>query len=529
MIRISQIKLDISEKDIYTALAYKAAGKLRISRDRIKALRIVRHSIDARHKPVVFHVYTVDIETDNEERVLRACRCRQASIFEAGSYMWPDGVPPVKRPVIIGMGPAGLFAGYMLAEAGCYPIICDRGRRVEDRKRDVETFWDTGRLNEESNVQFGEGGAGAFSDGKLNTLVNDRYGRNDKVLRIFADNGADESILYESKPHIGTDKLSIIVASMRKRMQQNGATFLYEHKLTDIEGTDDGGIAARFENGTEISTRALVLAIGHSARDTFDMLYKKGVPMAAKAFAVGLRVLHPQYMIDAASYGEENIGLLPAASYKLTHRSGSGRGVYSFCMCPGGYVVNASSEAGYMAVNGMSYSDRSGAMANSGIIVSVDPDDYGDTSPLAGITYQRMLEDKAYVMGHDRIPVQYYTDYRDRSSHTHDQTDIIKGFKGGIDMTDMSDLLPDVLRESFIEGMEHFNKVINGFAGDKALLAGIESRTSSPVRIHRDGSGRSAFGALYPCGEGAGYAGGIMSAAMDGIYIAEEIWKNPMT
>lgn len=521
MIRIDQIKTDINIDDIEGYLKKTIEKKLRVKKD--FSFEIVRHSLDARQKPKLYDVYSVNVTVDDELNVLRRSGCKQARIIDKKEYVWPKGHVGEYRPVVIGMGPAGLFCGYMLSLAGCRPIICDRGDKVDNRQKDVELFWKEGFLDPESNVQFGEGGAGTFSDGKLNTLVNDRFGRNDLVLKIFVQNGAPKNILYESKPHIGTDILSTVVANMRNRMIELGAEFKYRCRLTDIESYPSH-ISACFNNGDRIDTDALVLAIGHSARDTFKMLYDKGVPMSVKDFAVGLRVLHPKDMIDVSQYGAENTDKgLGAANYKLAYNSGNGRGVYSFCMCPGGYVVNASSIDGQTAVNGMSYSKRDGIMSNSGIIVSVGTKDYGSDDALAGMRFQSELEKKAFKLGNGRIPVQRYIDYlsgnKTSSGISHD------GFKGDIHMTDMSGLLPEGIKRSFIEGMCAFDKTIPGFAGEEAILAGIESRTSSPVRIHRGPDGRSEYGYIYPCGEGAGYAGGITSAAMDGIYIAEEIWK----
>ena len=525
VIRINGLKIGIEDKDCLGTLDKLVRKKLRT--DSIDSVKIVKESIDARHKPEIFRVYTVDVSVHNPEKTLAKSKCRNAVIYKRPEYVWPEGGPSEYRPVIIGMGPAGLFCGYMLAMAGCRPIICDRGKCIEDRRKDVSRFWETGALDTESNVQFGEGGAGTFSDGKLNTLVNDKNGRNGKVLEIFVQNGAPEEILYKSKPHIGTDVLADVVVSMREHIIQKGGEFKYGCKLVSVENSGQLSKAV-FEDGSKIITDSLVLAIGHSARDTFRVLHESGVPMSNKAFAVGLRVIHPQKMINEAMYGLNTAAeIIGAAPYKLTYKASSGRGVYSFCNCPGGYVVNASSEEGRTAVNGMSYSKRDGDYANSGIIVTVTPDDYGSDDVLAGMEFQRELEAKAYRLGQGDIPVQSYPAYRDRYV---DETDPeYDAFKGRIRFTDMSDLLPGELRDAFIEGMEGFDKVIPGFASNKALLAGIESRTSSPVRIERGNDGRSTYGAVYPCGEGAGYAGGITSAAMDGIYIAEEIWKKHLT
>ena len=521
MIRISQIKISIDVKDVDAAIRKNICRKLHIRS--VDSYKLIKESIDARHKPDIYRVYTVGVDLPDEKSVLARSGCKTAEIFEEKPYIWPEGSAGEYRPVIIGMGPAGLFCGYMLAKAGCKPIICDRGRRVEDRRKDVEEFWKSGVLDPDSNVQFGEGGAGTFSDGKLNTLVNDKNGRNMEVLRIFVENGAPEDILYKNKPHIGTDILGDVVASMRDKIISDGGEFLYGYKLVSVENKH-GLTDAIFEDGSRITTDALVLAIGHSARDTYKALYDIGIPMSAKSFAVGLRVIHPQRMIDEAMYGDPDLSeKLGAASYKLTHNTDSGRGVYSFCMCPGGYVVNASSEKGRLAVNGMSYSGRAGRYANSGIIVTVTPEDYESDDALAGIEFQRRLEAESYRLGQGKVPIQSYPAYTE--GRIDPERIDIDAFKGETNMTDMSHLLPPELRDAFIEGMGAFDRTIPGFASNTAVLAGIESRTSSPVRIHRDDNGRSTFGNIYPCGEGAGYAGGITSAAMDGIYIAEEIWK----
>ena len=525
MIRINQIKLHIDEDNSLQALKGIVCKKLRI--DSVDDIMISRLSIDARRKPEIYKVYTIDVQVNNEEAVLRKSRCKQAMIYKPVSYKWPQGQVGEYRPVIIGMGPAGLFCAYMLAEAGCKPIICDRGRDITKRTEDVLNFWNKGVLDPVSNVQFGEGGAGTFSDGKLNTLVNDKSGRNAKVLNIFVKHGAPENILYDSKPHIGTDVLRDVIASMRDYMISLGCEFKYERKLTTID-VKSGITEAVFEDGSRIATDSLVLAIGHSARDTFAELYRLGVPMSAKSFAVGLRVIHPQSMIDNAMYGADAHKLgLGSAPYKLTHQCDNGRGVYSFCMCPGGYVVNASSTVGYTAVNGMSYSGRDSGYANSGIIVTVTPDDYPGDDTLAGVKFQEKLEAECYRLGEGNIPVQTYGSYK--SGHKDTEPVVCDGLKGRINTADLSHLLPEELRESFKEGMEAFDNIIPGFASDDTVLAGIESRTSSPVRIHRNEDGMSEYGGIYPCGEGAGYAGGIMSAAMDGIYIAEEIWKKHLT
>lgn len=549
-------------------LENKIRKQLRLKENETFAFEIVKRSVDARKKPDIFYSYTVDVGGLKEKDVVKRIKGGQISLAEPVQYRFPaHGTKSMRyRPVIVGTGPAGLFCGYMLAIHGYRPILLERGMEVGQRCRQVEKFWKTGRLDEECNVQFGEGGAGTFSDGKLNTLVKDKDGRNKEVLSIFVSAGAPEHILYDGKPHIGTDILAKVVKNMRKVILENGGEMRFDTKMTDlyIEGGKIKGLGIRKrllgETGREecfveerIETDMLVLAIGHSARDTFEMLYRKGVPMEAKPFAVGLRVEHPQNLINRSQYGAEYSKCLPPASYKVTAQTKAGRGVYSFCMCPGGYVVNASSEEGRLAVNGMSYSGREGENANSAIIISVNAEDYGSAGPLGGIEFQRMLEKKAYEIGEGCIPVEYYGDFkravlekmenptvvrrdsensrkREDDSNGQDGEGAFDGqfsprIKGMWKFGKVHDMMPDALNQAFMEGMEDFNRKIPGFAAEKVILSGIESRTSSPVRIHRDGKGESKIAGLYPCGEGAGYAGGIMSAAMDGIRMAEQIAK----
>lgn len=560
MLRVNQVKIRTEHTE--EQLRKKAAELLRIPMQEILDMKIVRQSIDARRKPDIFYSYSLDVEVKNEEKILHRFRGRenQVSAQQPVSYTFPK--PETKQgkhsPVIVGMGPAGLFCGYFLALHGYRPILLERGKCVEERQRDVEEFWKTGRLNTESNVQFGEGGAGTFSDGKLNTLVKDRDGRNGAVLETLVRFGAKESIVYEAKPHIGTDELRKVVRNLRNEIVRLGGEVRFQSLVTDIEARD-GKIAGIVINGREkLECEQLVLAIGHSARDTFSMLYEKGVPMEAKAFAVGLRVEHPQSMINESQYGTADPGSLGAAPYKVTAKGRNGRGVYSFCMCPGGYVVNASSEEGRTAVNGMSYSGRDGVNANSAVIVAVTPEDFGSDHPLAGVAFQRRLEEKAFELGQGKIPVQRYGEFRERvrnkegiwqpeipgaaesgkpcsaaadTSGGTPRDAIQSGGNGTVEpqcrgeyaWADLSGLLPEECSEAFVDGMESFGRQIHGFDRQDAVLLGVESRTSSPVRIGRDVTLQSEIRGLYPCGEGAGYAGGITSAAMDGMRVAEQI------
>lgn len=512
-------------------LRRETAGILRVAEREIAKIEIVKYSIDARKKPDIYVLFSVDVLIDKKtaDRVLRKCSKEQVTLSEQKKYCFPEqGAKKMQdRPVIIGMGPAGLFCGYELALHGYRPVILERGSDVDSRTRDVAAFWETGRLNPDSNVQFGEGGAGTFSDGKLNTLIKDKDGRNHEVLRIFCENGADERILYDHKPHIGTDVLVRVVKQMRKKIVALGGEVRFRTKMVDFE-TDGNRITKVItQEGQEIPCGALILAIGHSARDTFRMLYEKRIPMEAKSFAVGLRVEHLQEFINESQYGNKDAGVLGAAPYKLTAKTASGRGVYSFCMCPGGYVVNASSQENRLAVNGMSYSGRDSGNANSAVIVTVTPQDFASDHPLAGIAFQEKLEEKAYQTGQGSVPVEYYTDFKrdlGKAADTSGKTPrITPCIKGKYMFAKVSGILPEELAEAFIEGMEQFDRKIKGFAGTDVLVEGIESRTSSPVRIPRNEKLIGCYDNFYPCGEGAGYAGGITSAAMDGMRVAEMI------
>lgn len=524
MIRINQIKLPVEHTD--EMLYQKVEKLLKINRSQILCFQIVKKSIDARKKPDLQIVYSVNVTVDDEARILKKCRDKNVMQITPKKYQLPQSGSQTltHRPVIIGAGPAGLFAAYLLAEAGYRPLVIERGRKVEERTKDVLHFWETGVLDPASNVQFGEGGAGTFSDGKLNTLVKDTFGRNQFVLETFVKFGAPEKITYENKPHIGTDILSKVVASMREETIRLGGSFQFETCMTDIR-VEDQRLTAIQINGSEwIQTDVCVLALGHSARDTFEMLDKTELFMEPKAFAVGFRVEHPQEFINKTQYGETYFDKLEAAPYKVTANLANGRGVYSFCMCPGGYVVNASSEEKRLAVNGMSYSDRGSKNANSAIIVSVTPEDFDGTDALCGVRFQRSLEEKAYALGNGSIPQQLFGDYcenRESSAYGSFSSET----KGSHAFANLRGLLNEDMEQSFMDGMHAFARHIPEFDRSDAILSGIESRTSSPVRIVRDETFQANISGIYPCGEGAGYAGGITSAAMDGMKVAEAILK----
>ena len=522
MIRINQIKLELTDdKD---KLLNKISKQLKINPDRVKKVDIVKKSIDARHKPDIKYVYSVNVTVDDENRIEKRLFNNNIFITNVSEYKVPVfGKQRLQnRPVIIGMGPAGIFCGYFLAKYGYNPLIIERGEKVDERTKTVDNFFESGNLNIESNIQFGEGGAGTFSDGKLNTLVKDKDGRNKKVLETFVEFGAAEEIIYTNKPHIGTDVLSNIVKNMREEIINLGGEVRFNCKLTDIILKDNEINAIMINNEERIECNTLVLAIGHSARDTFEMLYKKKINMEAKSFAVGVRIEHPQGMINKNMYGTNQHEILEAADYKVTYNNKEGRGVYSFCMCPGGYVVNASSEEGMIAVNGMSYSKRDGKNANSAIVVTVNPEDYLEKTPLAGIEFQRKLEKKAYKEGNGKIPVQLFGDFIENQPST-ELKNIKPSIKGMYTLCNIRNIFPDYISKSIVEGIHGFARQVKDFDRNDAVLSGVESRTSSPLRIIRDDKMESSYKGIYPAGEGAGYAGGITSAAMDGIRIFEAI------
>ena len=520
MIQITQIKLPYMHTK--AALENKIRKTLKLSQNDKFTYRIVKKSIDARKKPNLFLVYSCQVSCKNEHTIVKRAKNASISIVNPKPYVYPQSgeAKLLYPPLIIGAGPAGLFAAYVLAEAGYHPIIIERGKSVEERTKDVVRFWETGVLNTASNVQFGEGGAGTFSDGKLNTMVKDPANRNQFVLETFVRFGAPERILYENKPHIGTDILCQVIANMRKFLLETGAQIYFETCATDFV-IEEGRIKEVICNNNRFMASVVVLALGHSARDTFQTLYNLHIPMEVKNFAVGFRVEHPQAMINDVLYGRQEMPL-PAAPYKVTANFPNGRGVYSFCMCPGGYVVDSSSEEKRLVVNGMSYSARNSTTANSAIIVSVNTKDFNGTDPLAGMRFQQELESKAYRLADGRIPQQLYGDYCINKPSC-GYGDFSSNTKGNTAFSNLRGLLSPDVEESFMHGIEHFANIIPGFDRKDTILSGIESRTSSPLRILRNEEFESIIKGIYPCGEGAGYAGGITSAAMDGIRAAEAI------
>jgi hypothetical protein len=609
VIRVNNIKITPCEKfcfkdnkeishEVLKEIKRLLIKKTRIPEEQVLDFKIVKQSIDARKKDDVKVVFSIDLKIKDEKAFIKKNRDKDIVYIDNVVGQGKDEKKYIdnkeikrncllsdakKRIVVVGAGPAGLMCALRLAEAGANPILLERGEDVDGRMKTVGDFWQGKPLNPSSNVQFGEGGAGTFSDGKLNTMVKDKEGYMKQVYQIFVENGADESILYINKPHIGTDKLTEIVKSIRKRIIELGGEVRFSSQVTDIKLSRLGNnnksnnitnidntcnainndilsvgtkhslqkykvTAVALSDGTEIECDSLVLALGHSARDTFEMLAEKGVYMEQKPFAMGVRVQHPRDFIDRQQYGDF-AKYLPAADYKLTYTREGKRSVYSFCMCPGGYVVNASSEEGRLAVNGMSYSDRNSSSSNSAVVVQVGPEDYPGDDPLAGMRLQRKLEENAYKENKGKIPVQRLEEFVkavyikitnnieskgssvNRDNQINNVCTLENYFdnnepdcKGLWEYSDLTEFLPQYIIDSLLEAFPEFGKSIKGYNSKNTLLLGLESRTSSPVRICRGENLQSLnIAGLYPCGEGAGYAGGITSAAMDGLKVADRI------
>lgn len=521
MLKITPIKIrkDLSENELFEIAIQKAS----IEKEDVISWRISKKSIDARKKEDVHYLYTISLEVKDEKKYLQ----RNNHLIEKEKEIsFPEIHIKRKcniRPIIVGAGPAGLFAALTLVQNGIKPIIIEQGKTVEERQKDINMFLQSGKLNTLSNVQFGEGGAGTFSDGKLTTGISSPYCK--KVLEEFVNYGAPKEILYISKPHIGTDNLIKIIRNMRNDIISKGGTFLFQEKVRDFE-IENGKITGVYCS-KKIDTDTVILAIGHSSRDTFYQLLKKGLNMEAKNFSVGVRIEHLQKSINLAQYGDITRLNLPPADYKLAYHSPNGRSCYTFCMCPGGIVMASSSDENTIVTNGMSYYLRDGENSNSALLVNITPDDFKDNSPLAGIDFQKDLEEKAFVLGGSNYhaPIQRVEDFL--SYQVSNKIGNVKpSYLPGVTLSNLHDILPDFVAETLKEGILYFDTKLKGFANPDSILTGVETRSSSPVKILRNNEFVSNIHGIYPCGEGAGYAGGIMSAAVDGIKCAISVLEN---
>ena len=518
MIRISDIALP-PEHNAHQ-LTFEAAKLLKISASKIKEIKLVRRSIDARKKPAVKLIYTVDVRVDgSENKILKQARCKRATVAPVQRYRPPKpGIPPEQRPVVVGFGPAGMFAALILALAGQKPLVLERGEDAVSRHEKVRRYFQTGELDPGSNVQFGEGGAGTFSDGKLNTGVNNpRIGW---ILEQLVAAGAGEEILFDAKPHVGTDVLLTVVQNIRKRIIDLGGEVRFCSQVTGIHQKEGQLTALELRDGSLIQCSKAIFAIGHSARDTFQMLLEAAVPMEPKPFSMGVRIEHLQSMVDRAQYGTTELPL-PPADYKLVQHLEDGT-VYTFCMCPGGYVVAAASEEETVVTNGMSYHDRAGENANAALLVTLHPDVFPYEGPLGGVRWQQELERLAYQVGKGRAPAQLVGDFLAGKPSTGPGS-VQPTYQPGVTWCDLHQLLPQRITDGLKAAIPQLDRRLHGFASPDAVLTAPETRSSSPVRIVRNEDRQSTLKGLYPTGEGAGYAGGIMSAAIDGILSAEAL------
>ena len=520
MLRVTDVKLPLGGDE--AQLKKRAARALGIPAVEVLQLKIFRRSLDARKKDQIHYVYVVDVAVADEEKILAKANGKNITKTPDLSYVFPEGTATCEtRPVVVGFGPGGMFAALLLAEMGLKPLVLERGGDVESRKNAVSLFWKEGKLDTESNVQFGEGGAGTFSDGKLTTRIKDPRCR--KVLEELVQAGAPEEILYDAKPHIGTDLLQGVVQAIREKICSLGGEVRFFAKVTDIlaeNGVVQGVVLA---DGEKIPAADVILSIGHSARDTFEMLYQRGVALEQKPFAMGVRIEHPQKMIDTVQYGEM-AEKLPHGDYRLTYTTKEGRGVYTFCMCPGGYVVAAASEEGRLSVNGMSEHARDGENANSALLVQVFPKDFASEHPLAGMHFQRELEEKAFALGGGNYtaPVQSVGSFLGKADGT---ATVKPTYAPTTKEGNLGEIFPAFMTNAMKEAIPEMGRRLKGFDRPDAVLTAVESRSSSPIRILRGEGGMSPWAVgLYPTGEGAGYAGGIVSAAVDGILAAEKIF-----
>lgn len=530
MIRLTEIRLPLTHEE--GELREAIAKKLRIPAQQVLSFTLFKRGYDARKKNNIQLIYTLDVEVANEAELLATLsEDPHVRITPDMEYKFVAQAPAdlTERPVVIGFGPCGLFAGLVLAQMGFKPIIVERGKEVRERTKDTFGFWRKRTLNPESNVQFGEGGAGTFSDGKLYSQVKDPHFYGRKVITEFVAAGAPEEIMYVSKPHIGTFKLVTMIEKMRATILELGGEIRFSTRVDDIHQQDGKITGVTLSNGEVLYSRHVVLAVGHSARDTFEMLYQRGVYMEAKPFSVGFRIEHKQSMIDEARFGPSaGHPILGAADYKLVHHCKNGRTVYSFCMCPGGTVVAATSEEGRVVTNGMSQYSRAERNANSAIVVGIDPERDYPGDPLAGIRFQRELESGAYQLGGANYdaPAQTIGDFL-AGREPNALGDVEPSFTPGIKLTDLSKALPAFAIEAIREAIPAFDRQIKGFASDDGLLTGVETRTSSPICIKRGKDFQSInLQGFYPAGEGAGYAGGILSAGIDGIKVAEAVARD---